>query len=301
MGLRQLEEIRRLNQTQELHAQELARSELALREKTRILQSVLDCMGDGVVVADSNAKFLVFNPAAARILGHGQTDAGAQEWSLHYEVFLPEGKTPYPADDLPLVRAIRGESVDQAELYIAYPNRESGTWIMVTGRPLRDEYGALQGGVVVFHDITLRKKAEQRLAAQYETTRVLAEADSPVESIESILETICEVRLNLHLGAFWRVDLLTQRLRCAAIWRRPGEQAMALERVNRETVIERGVGLPGRVWESAVPHWIDDTATDSNFPRQSIALSDGFQTAFGVPILLRGECLGVLEFSGMSA
>ena len=38
----------------------------ALREQTRILQSVLDCMGDGVVVADSNARFLVFNPAAAQ-------------------------------------------------------------------------------------------------------------------------------------------------------------------------------------------------------------------------------------------
>ena len=73
----------------------------------------------------------------------------------------PKRKTPYPVDDLPLIRAIRGESVDQAELYIAYPSRENGTWILVTGRPLRDEYGALQGGVVVFHDITLRKKAEQ--------------------------------------------------------------------------------------------------------------------------------------------
>ena len=52
--------------------QELARSELALREQTQILKSVLDCMGDGVVVADSNARFLVFNPAATRMLGHGR-------------------------------------------------------------------------------------------------------------------------------------------------------------------------------------------------------------------------------------
>ena len=34
------------------------------REQTRILQSVLDCMGDGVVVADAQGRFLVFNPAA---------------------------------------------------------------------------------------------------------------------------------------------------------------------------------------------------------------------------------------------
>ena len=76
-GIRQLEEIRRLNQTLEQHAQELARSEAALREQTRILQSILDCMGDGVVVADSQASFIVFNPAAERMLGHGRIDKPA--------------------------------------------------------------------------------------------------------------------------------------------------------------------------------------------------------------------------------
>ena len=111
------------------------------------------------------------------------------------------------------MRAIRGESVDQAELYIAYPSREDGTWILVTGRPLRDDHGALQGGVVVFHDITRRKKSERRLAAQYETTRVLAEADSLGQATSRILETICE-SLDWDLGVLWRVDPHAQRLRC---------------------------------------------------------------------------------------
>jgi PAS domain S-box-containing protein len=294
-GIRQLEEIRRLNQTQELHAQELARSELALREQTRILQSVLDCMGDGVIVADSDARFLVFNPAAARILGHGQTDSSPQEWSRHYEIFTPDRTTPYPVDDLPLVRAIRGESVDRAELYIAYPSRENGTWIMVTGRPLRDENGALEGGVIVFHDITLRKNAERRLSAQYETTRVLAEADSPGESVQKILQTICEC-LEWDLGGFWKVDSQAQRLLFATIWRRPGVQASALEAMNRQLVIERGDGLAGRVWDRAEPDWIPDLATDASFLRRPAATADGFHAAFAVPILLRGRCLGVLEF-----
>ena len=74
-GLRQLEEIRRLNQSQEQHANELARSEVSTLEQTRILQSVLDCMGDGVVVADPNARFIVFNPAAQRMLGQGRIEA----------------------------------------------------------------------------------------------------------------------------------------------------------------------------------------------------------------------------------
>ncbi len=294
-GLRQVEEIRRLNETQEQHAQELARSELALRAKTRILQSVLDCMGDGVVVADSNSRFLVFNPAAARIMGQGKSDAAAEDWSRQYEIFLPDRATPYPVADLPLVRAIRGESMDQAELYVAYPSRDDGTWILVTGRPLRDEHGTLQGGVAVLHDITRRKKSERRLAAQYETTRVLAEADSPGESIPKILQTICEC-LDWDLGAFWRVDTLAQSLRCGAVWRRPSAEKSALESMNNEIVMERGVGLTGRVWDRAEPEWISDLGADLSFLRRSAAEADGFRTAFGVPILLRGDCLGVLEF-----
>ncbi len=84
-------------------------------------------MGDGVVVADPNARFLVFNPAAQRMLGHGRIDSPPEEWSRRYEIFLPDRVTPYPVEDLPLMRAIRGEATDQAELYIAYPSRDDGT------------------------------------------------------------------------------------------------------------------------------------------------------------------------------
>ena len=157
------------------------------------LQSVLDCMGDGVVVADSNARFLVFNPAAERILGQGRIDGPPQEWSRLYEVFLPDRVTPYPVDDLPLMRAIRGESIDQAELYIAYPSRDDGTWILVTGRPLRDEHGELQGGVVVFHDITRRKKSERQAggAIRDDPRPGRGRLRQPRPTLK-ILETICE-------------------------------------------------------------------------------------------------------------
>ncbi len=299
-SLRQIEEIRRLQQTQEQDAAVLARSEGALREQTRILRSVLDCMGDGVVVADSSARFIVFNPAAQRILGHGGTEMPAQEWSRHFEIFLPDRQTPYPVESLPLMRAIAGEATDQAELYIAYPSRDDGTWILVTGRPLRDEQGVLQGGVVVFHDVTRRKKADRRLTAQYETTRVLAEADSPGQSGRKILETICE-SLDWDLGALWRVDSHTTQLRCSAVWHKPLAQAPTFEAQTRDVALGRGVGLPGRVWQNAAPVWIPELKSDTNFPRQTAALEDGLRAAFAVPILLRGDTLGVLEFFSREA
>jgi PAS domain S-box-containing protein len=294
-GIRQIEEIRRLNQTLERHAEDLARSESALREQTRILQSVLDRMGDGVVVADPEGRFLVFNPAAERILGRGRMNVPPEDWSRQYEVFLADRSTPCPAEDLPLTRAMRGESVDQAELYIAYPSREDGTWILVSGRPLRDESGEVKGGVVVFHDITRRMKSQRRLAAQYQTTRVLAEADSPSKANVKILETIC-TSLDWDFGAFWRLDPYTQRLRCAATFCRSPLAFPRFETTTREESLERGSLLAGRVWSDAQPVWIEDVDREAGFRRHDVAGDEGLRTAFGVPIALRGDCLGVLEF-----
>lgn len=273
----------------------LARSELALREQTRILQSVLDCMGDGVVVADASGRFLIFNPAAQRILGRAPSDSPPGEWSRQYEVYLPDRVTIYPATDLPLTRAMRGESVDQAELYIGYPSREDGTWILVTGRPLKDERGTVEGGVVVFHDVTLRKKADLRLEAQYETTRVLAEAESLGRAGPRILETIA-TRLDWDLGVLWRVDLHANRLRCAAVWSRPGAELSRFEAVTWGIEPEPGARLPGHVWAAGAPEWIPDIAGVPEFLRRAAASECGLHAGFAAPIRLQGECLGVLEF-----
>lgn len=140
-------------------AQSLARSKDELMKRSRLLQSMLENMGDGVVVADEAGRFLLFNPAAERILGVRLTDSNPDEWSDRYHVFLPDQLTRYPSRQLPLARAIRGEEVDGAELYIRNPNQDEDLWITVTARPLIDDRGQACGGVAVFRDDTLRKRA----------------------------------------------------------------------------------------------------------------------------------------------
>jgi PAS domain S-box-containing protein len=64
----------------------------------------------------------------------------------------------------------------------------------------------------------------------------------------------------------------------------------------RQGTFNPGIGLPGRVWQSGKPAWIPDVARDSNFPRAAIAVKEGLHGAFGAPILLGPEVLGVMEF-----
>jgi len=141
-------------------AEELARSREALQAQTLMLKSVLDSMAEGLVAADEQGKFLIWNRAAERIVGFGPADLPVEEWSGHYGNYLPDGITPVPTDQLPLVRAIRGE-VSISEIFLRNPKLAEGTWIEASGSPLKDKDGTVHGGVVAFRDIT-RRKADER-------------------------------------------------------------------------------------------------------------------------------------------
>src|SRR5262249_24064525 len=144
-------------------------------------------------------------------------------------------------------------------------------------------------------DVTERKCEEARLAAQYAVTRVLAEASALADAAPRILQAVCE-SLDWPVGAIWRVDRHENVLRCVETWPRPSAQVDEFDRVTHSRIFSPGGGLPGRVWSQARPAWIEDVTRDSNFPRASIAAQEGLHAAFGFPILLGVEVLGVLEF-----
>jgi len=133
------------------------------KRQKELLQLILASIADGVVVADSNGQFLLFNAAAEKVLGIGATETTPDKWSDQYGVYLPDTVTQYPPDQLPLVRAMRGENVDGVELFIRNRQVSEGRLLSINGRPLKRADGALQGGVVVFHDITERKRAQEAL------------------------------------------------------------------------------------------------------------------------------------------
>jgi signal transduction histidine kinase/DNA-binding response OmpR family regulator/HAMP domain-containing protein len=147
----------------EQRTQELAQSQEALQNQTRILQSILDSMGDGVIVADEKGKFILFNPAAERMLHCRLSDAPMEEWAQRYGFYLPDMVTPYPTDQFPLAQAIRGHAVDAADVFVCHAAAPGGIWLSVNATPLKDEDGVLHNGVAVFRDISTHKRAEEEL------------------------------------------------------------------------------------------------------------------------------------------
>jgi two-component system, sensor histidine kinase and response regulator len=131
--------------------------------RTALLESVLDSMSEGLVVCDTAGKFLIFNRAAERIVGIGATPGGMEQWPATYGVFYPDTMTPIPPDELPLVRAARGEESTEVEQFLRNPAVPQGVYVSVSGRPLRDAEGTLIGGIVLFRDVTERRRADAEL------------------------------------------------------------------------------------------------------------------------------------------
>ena len=111
-------------------------------------------------------------------------------------------------------------------------------------------------------------------------------------------EAICE-SLGWAVGALWRVDPEAGVLRCGDLWHSPSSRSEEFVALSRRTTFAPGVGLPGRVWASGQPAWIPDVVPDANFPRAQAAAREGLHGAFGFPIVVGSDILGVVEvFSG---
>jgi signal transduction histidine kinase/CheY-like chemotaxis protein len=155
--------------------------------------------------------------------------------------------------------------------------------------------GVLAGtGLLLAAAIAERETGERRRAAAYAVGEILATAPDLASASPGILRGICE-NLEWDVGALWLVESDERHLRCLAVWTGRGLDVGPFESATRGTTFRSGVGLPGRVWASGGPAWIENVAQDGNFPRASAAREVGVRGAFGFPIRLGEEVVGVIE------
>jgi eukaryotic-like serine/threonine-protein kinase len=166
------QEVQRWQEVQRRQAED------ALRRQTEVLRSVLNGMSAGVLGADVEGRLILINSAAERMIGR-PAEATLASIRSAIEFYRPDESSPCDAHDLPVTRAIRGEEVNDEKLLIRRIGADDGIWASANARPLRDESGRLRGGVVLFHDITERKRAEEErdrlLAREREALRASEE------------------------------------------------------------------------------------------------------------------------------
>jgi CHASE3 domain sensor protein len=156
------------------------RAEEALAKQKNLLQSVLDNMSDAVIVADEKGKIILGNPAATRLHGDAPFGAPPEKWAEAFGLYRPDRVTPIPAQEIPMMRAISGESIDGEEVFVKNHGQKEGRWQLVSGRPLKDAKGRCRGGVLVIRDIDDRKHSEE------ERGRLIEELRQALASVKTL-------------------------------------------------------------------------------------------------------------------
>ncbi|MEK0185071.1 MAG: response regulator [Oscillatoriales cyanobacterium] len=145
-------------------------------------------------------------------------------------------------------------------------------------------------------EITERKRAEEEIRFLLETTRAIGESVDFNSALEVILHQVGET-IGWDLGEAWIPDSEGTLLKSSRGWY-GRDSSMAIFRQQSENLtFARNIGLPGRVWVSGKPEWVEDVSVGyPEFMRTKIALEIGFKAGFGVPILVGDEVLAVLVF-----
>jgi PAS domain S-box-containing protein len=170
--------------------------------------------------------------------------------------------------------------------------RKDGTtvWGSLTVSRIRTSPNTPAYLVGFLQDITARRHAEQRLAAQHAASRLLADATNG-EIPKGLMEAVGRA-LGWDAAVLWIVDWTDDLLRRADEWH--AAHARNAEYSARPLSVAPGEELPGKVWLSAEPSWIPDLAREAATPRAHLAADVGLHGAVAVPIKTGSVC-GVIE------
>jgi len=168
------------------------------RKQTELmLRAALDALPAGVMVMEPGGKFLVYNPSADKYAGRAPADHGG-DLTHAFGIFKTDGVTPFPNEELPLLRSLGGEEAPEAEMIVRNSFLEGDCWVHVNGMPIRDEVGKIIAGMVAFHDVTTQRALEQELRTRNEQLAASEEAKTMLidrlrYSIDELSNPILEV------------------------------------------------------------------------------------------------------------
>ncbi|MBI4563727.1 MAG: response regulator [Planctomycetes bacterium] len=258
----------------------LIRAMLAVAVSERRYRSLMEQANDAVFILSMQGTILEMNHRAQEMLGYSREELVGKSY-----------KTAISPGSLERNVTLFEKMLQEGSLLT-----EGLDLVRKDGRIVYTDFSAsvvdLEEPVVlaIAHDVTSRKRGEQRFTAQYAVTRILAECSTFEETAPKILRTLCE-SFGWHVGSFWILDDAEGVLRCLDMWHSPAiADSQFLERRRRVTFTS-GVGLPGRIWKDRRPAWNTDISVDP-----SLAVPSGLHAGVAVPILLGSRFFGVLEF-----
>ncbi len=259
-----------------------------MRERAR-LEAIFEAIPNTLSIHDQQGTLIQTNAAGRH--GRTATDLPVLLEALpdFYQIRTPQGEPVLP-EQLPVARALRGETVNGVELCI--PDAAGNDRLLLTGAaPIRDHRGQIEGAVGLAHDITALRLVEQ----QAERHRRQLQA---IQTLTDTALTHLELDDLLHEMLGRLSEVMETDNAAILLMREDGQMlVMRAEHGLEEEVADRvyvpvGRGFAGRIAASRQPMIVPDTRAFDVF---NPFLRERLRSVVGVPLLLGERVLGVVH------
>jgi PAS domain S-box-containing protein len=125
------------------------------------LHLALDNTGVGLVACDASGMMTLISPALQELFGMEYEPVTEPFYVERFRLLRDDGETTLPLDEVPLVRARRGEFVRDAVVSTRRPDG-SLVHLRCNAVPLRDERGRDSGAIALVQDVTAETEAARR-------------------------------------------------------------------------------------------------------------------------------------------
>ncbi len=266
-------------------------SEEQLKVESTFRRAIENSVPSGITAVDLEGRQTYVNPAFCAMVGWQESELiGARPPFCYWPTAEVEAITES------LGGVVRGDA-PASGMELRFQRRGGALLeVLLQVTPLRDAFGTITGWVSSATDITERKHAEVRLAAEHAITRILANAQNLDEAAPGIIQVLLD-SLEMEIGTLWWLDDRRQQL--DSLFMSSRSLAPELKRFvqeSRRRNFGRAEGLPGRVWHERKPLLISHLAEDAEFVRRELAVGAGLLSAVAFPIQTGGDFFGVLEF-----
>lgn len=257
-------------------------------EVARILPAIVGGMPEGVMITRRDGTIVFANQAFLEMTGYDEADVLGEKPGILRSGW--QGPAYYRElwDTVLDGKVFSGEVVNRRKdgsLFIA-----SMSITPVGSGPDGPQYFAYVG-----QDVTQQRRANDRLRLLVAATSAIADKRDLASAYRTVMELVCQLT-GWSFGETWEVDE-GGSIRAVATWYPEDDLLEEFDWFTRSLNLGQGQGLPGRVWQSRRPEWIEDvTEVGGNFIRGKAASKAGLKAGFGVPIMADGEVLAVMLF-----
>jgi PAS domain S-box-containing protein len=267
---------------------ERKRAEAALLESERRFSETLTNVDMIAIMLDRGGRVTFCNEYLLQLTGWTREQVIGRSWYA----FVPDNQRE-------MLRETFAQAIPMGDIRLHFENEiqtRDGERRLVrwTNTLLRDPDGKAAGLAALGEDITERKQTEAMLLLLQTITVEVTAARDLHSALEVVLRRVVE-NTGWSFGQAWIPRPDGSVLDCGPYYA-SSARFDKFRTISNNVSFATGIGLPGRVWKSGQPAWIENAILDRNFPRAAAANEVGLKGALAVPILADQESIAVLEF-----